>query len=140
MNLTLKRNHFQANGIFGQLLNEKGEHVAFTLEHAYGSDAEPGIWQPKVPAGAYACMRGEHQLHSGPIETFEVTGVTGHQGILIHPGNTEDSSEGCILVGIGRIFTAEGQGQPSGLTQSRDAFKQFMDIQAGADEFQLVVR
>lgn len=149
MNLTLVRSHSTDKGVFGEILDDAGKHLVFTLEHSYQGTVDvkdtegkalPPIWVAKLPYGTFTCKRGQHQLHSGPIETFEVTGVPGHTGILIHPGNTEDASEGCILVGIGRTFDQAGGGLPVALTQSRDAFKAFLDLQAGVDEFELLVR
>ncbi len=136
MNLILKRNGFLPLGIFGDLRTETGDLLAVTLEHSYeehiGADASSETrWRPKLPAGIYTCKRGQHQLHSGPIETFEVTGVPGHSGILIHPGNTEAASEGCILVGDSR--------KDMTITGSRDAFQRFLNTQEGQDQFLLTV-
>jgi len=129
MNLTLTRNRFDDTGVYGELVSDDGSFSCVTLEHSYQSD--DGDWLPKVPPGVYLCVRGQHQLHSGPIETFEVTGVEGHQGILIHPGNAEGDSEGCILVGEARVSDM--------ITNSRVTFAKFMELQEGLDEFQLVV-
>lgn len=134
MNLILKRTDYLPGGIFGVLLDEAGTLQAYTLEHAYQSE---GTWQPKLPHGTYTCKRGQHALHSGPIETFEVTGVAGHSGILIHPGNTEEASEGCILVGSARTFNSDSR--PMGLLESRAAFNRFLSLEAGQDEFILTV-
>lgn len=141
MNMTLKRTDATSRGIFGELQDEAGKFVAFTLEHAYEHvpTSVPPVWEPKLPPGVYTCVRGQHQLHSGPIETFEVTGVPDHKGILLHPGNTEDDSEGCILLGLHRSFSAESEGSPVGISSSREAFNKFMDMQAGKDEFTLAV-
>jgi hypothetical protein len=66
-----------------------------------------------------------------PFETFEVTGVTWHTGILFHPGNTEKDSSGCILLGTGiNGFT---------LSNSREAFAFFMSGLEGLDTFNLTV-
>ena len=97
MNIHLKRNSFTKDGIFGQFLDDSGSHLCYTLEHAY--EQPDGTYAPKIPVGEYACVFGQHELHSGPIQTFEVTNVPGHQGILIHNGNFNADSEGCILVG-----------------------------------------
>lgn len=130
MDLTLSRKQYRQDGIFGELRNHNGELVAVTCEHAYQQD--DGTWAPKLPAGAtYTCQRGQHELHSGSIETFEITGVPGHTGVLIHPGNTEDASEGCVLVGEARVGNA--------ITNSRAAFAKFMALEDGLDQFSLTV-
>jgi hypothetical protein len=97
-----------------------------TLQHAYDNNL------PKLPSGVYTCVRGTHQLlHGGPFETFEITGVPGHDKILIHPGNAESDSEGCVLVGASRVSNM--------ITNSRITFEKFLALQDGCDSFQLTV-
>ena len=122
--LTLIRTRSSEAGIFGELKAD-GSHFLYTLEHSYNN-------APKIPAGTYTCVRGQHQLHSGPIETFEITGVEGHSGLLFHPGNTEDDSEGCVLLGRNSSNTA--------LFDSRKAFGMFMTALEGKNSFTLVVK
>lgn len=130
MDLILVREKKRPSGIFGKLCAPDGITFCLTLEHAYPTTEG---YQPKLPAGTYRCVRGPHQLHTGPIfETFEITGVPGHTGILFHVGNWNRDSEGCVLVG----YTISGD---NALTRSRDTFKKFMELQAGLDEFQLTV-
>lgn len=128
MDFSLNRTRRASSGIFGQLISRNGIIFA-SLEHAYCAGQD---WVAKVPPGEYTCKRGLHHLHSGPIETFEVLEVPDHTGILIHPGNLESASEGCILIGTGVV----GQG----LTESRKAFDRFIAIQDGIDRFILYVR
>lgn len=101
-----------------------------TAEHAYD-----GV--PKVPNGTYTCQRGWHQLHTGPrFETFEITGVEGHQGILFHVGNwPQIDSDGCLLCGNAIAQSAQG---PM-VTGSRGTFDRFMAAQEGVDSFELTV-
>ena len=123
MDLTLIRNNFTKDGIFGILCDDT-DFLIYTLEHAYNLF-------PKVPNGVYQCLRGQHSLKNGPIETFELQNVPGHTGILLHPGNYESDSEGCILLGLGIGKNV--------LTSSRQAFNEFMKLQGGADSFVLTV-
>ena len=87
----------------------------------------------KIPLGVFKCVRGIHKLHSAnhTFETFEITGAEGHTNLLFHPGNTEEDSEGCILLGTvhegGSIF------------HSRDAFEEFMKSLEGLKEFELEI-
>lgn len=129
MNLTMTRREYREDGIFGTLTDENGEVVAMTIEHAY-TDGNGG-WAPKVPEGEYTCERGQHMLHSGPIETFEVTGVPGHSGVLLHPGNEQSASQGCILLGEAETGSM--------ITNSRKTFEAFMALEDGLDQFQLTV-
>lgn len=134
--MTLIRNQFLKCGIFGELVDQLGMHVACTLEHSYGGPLFDHF-MPKVPEGEFQCVRGVHQLvgmtHS--FETFEVTGVPGHTGLLFHAGNFNSNSIGCILVGE----TIEKLGGVLMVTNSKIALEKFMDIQSGIDSFLLTV-
>ncbi len=121
------------------------ELLAYTLEHAYvtGHD-EAGLasFAAKLPEGTYTCVRGTHQLHnSSPFQTFEVTGVPGHTGILFHVGNYNSDSDGCVLLGR-RLIQDESGTTRSGsmLSGSRLAFDAFMARMEGVDSFTLVVK
>lgn len=125
MNLTIKRNEIVSNGAFGEI----PELELVTLEHTYSVGSG---FAPKLPPGTYICVRGIHSLLAHPqFETFEITGVPGHSGILFHRGNDENDSEGCVLQGMAR--------QGDLIIQSRDAFAKFMNAQEGVMEFQLLV-
>ena len=139
MNLLLVRFLHRSDGIFSRLLNADGEQLAVTLEHAYG-DMESGF-QPKIQPGTYECVRGLHRLDKGrglmtaPFETFEVTGVVGHTGILFHAGNWNKDSHGCILLGMAIAESEAGEM----VTNSRATMARFMEWQAGVDRFELTV-
>ena len=135
MNLTLVRTDFRADGIFGELKDEKSKVIAYTLEHAYQQD--DGSFAPKVPVGVYTCNRSSHLLHgmTNPFETFEVLSVPGHTGVLVHWGNFNKDSEGCILVGEAIMPSPKGQM----ITNSRAIFAEFMQTETGINQFQLTV-
>lgn len=131
MDLTLTRNRFGANGIFGELNNASKNLNLVTLEHSFDL-------KPKLSPGTYTCVRGKHQLLDGkpPFVTFEITGVPDFQGnkvtkILFHTGNWNVDSEGCVILGC-----LLGQGC---VLESKIAFDRFMDLQTGCDSFTLVV-
>ena len=127
MDITVNRTDKNIHGVFGEI----PELDLVTLEHAYSDDG--GALNPKVPEGVYRCVRGKHTLPNGQqVETFEVTNVPGHAGILFHPGNYNQDSAGCFLVGT----TNSGNQM---ITRSRVAFGKFMDAQKGCDEFALTV-
>lgn len=92
MRLTLSRFLYRADGIVGRLLDEQDVQLAVTLEHAYDEPAP----HAKIPAGTYTC-RWRESPTKGPC--FEICGVAGHTALLIHAGNWEQDSQGCVLVG-----------------------------------------
>jgi hypothetical protein len=139
MDLTVQRRSKRSDGIFSEVgRTDTGETQFVTLEHAYTS--EQGF-EPKVPPGTYLCQRGGHKLHDGvPFETFEVTGVVGHSGILFHHGNWNDNSDGCLLTGTDFAQGSEGGRPATEMVISSDvAFAKFMQLQEGCDTFQLTV-
>lgn len=132
MDLVLRRTIADQDGIFGQIqaLN------LVTLEHAYGVNSDEK-WLAKIPEGQYVCQRGWHKLKSGwQGWTYLVTGVPHHSGILFHPGNKEDDSEGCILLGYQIVRMTH---DTRWITQSKRAFGAFLRAQNGADQFNLTV-
>lgn len=134
MDLTLKRTAYKPFGIFGTLSDSLGQ-IAVTLEHAY-TDSVSFKWAPKIHAGVYTCVRGVHALKNGvPFETFEITGVYGHTGLLLHKGNFDRDSEGCVLLGQ----TLAPYGADEMVVSSAIAFDRFMQLQDGIDTFKLTV-
>ena len=132
MNLILTRKNYSLYGITGELCDESGKHLCFTLEHAYQVGA---TYLPKVAAGVYNCTR--HPPNRLPYETFELQDVPPFQaalvsGILIHVGNYNGDSEGCILVGL-----EQGQGC---ILESKKAFDMLMGVQADVASFTLTVK
>lgn len=98
-----------------------------------------------IPAGEYTCRRRIY--NKGGYETFEVTDVPGRSAILIHRGNTEEHTEGCILLGmkVGTLPVAKPEdGEPArhkiAVLSSGVAHRAFMALQEGTDEFRLTVK
>ncbi len=140
---TLRRTDKRSDGVFGEFSFEVDPNLpnlfaffAYTLEHAY--DDGQGGWQAKLPEGVYTCVRGTHALHNGiPFETFEITGVAGHKGILFHAGNFNRDSEGCVL--LGRDVAINPNTGEEMVTGSKAEFAAFMARLDGVDSFQLEV-
>jgi hypothetical protein len=133
---SLTRTGCGADGVFGNFTFD-GDSSFFmvTLEHAFQQD--DGTYAPVIPAGQYMCVRGVHQLSNGvPFTTFEITGVSGHSGLLFHAGNFNRDSEGCVLCGDQHIAQLDGQGM---ITGSRLKFQAFMDRLIGVSSFMLEV-
>ena len=138
MDMTLRRFKVSAQGCFSYLYDASGTQVAVSVSHAY-PDGQGG-WAPKIPSGRWLCMRGTHVLDVGlPFETFEITGVPGHSGLLFHTGNTEMDSMGCECLGesLGELSLATGP--MDAVLNSRSAFQSFMALQEGYFGFWLTV-
>lgn len=147
MDLTLSRKMKRDDGIFGEL--PAGSFFLVTLEHAFSPPPNPDgsvnlKFIPKIAEGRYLCKRSMHRLHNmtKDFETFQVMDVPPFMGhpvtnILFHWGNYNSNSDGCIL--LGKQFGAR---DPSGkmITDSENAWKQFMQIQAGIDTFWLTIQ
>ena len=129
MKLVLKRTDFRDDGIFGTLSIEGMGQIAVTLEHSYNK-------VPKIPKGVFTCQRSMHRLHgmTEDFETFELMNIPGHDNILLHWGNYNKDSEGCILVG-----SIINKNNAWTITNSRIAFANFMKKVKGLDSFQLEV-
>ena len=133
---TLTYNTYRPDGIFGEFAFEgDSEPFMVTLSHAY--QQADGTWQPIVKPGEYRCVRGTHALSNGiPFETFEITGVEGHSGLLFHPGNFNADSHGCTLCGDKIVVQADGSWM---VTNSKAKFLSFMAQLEGIDTFRLKV-
>ena len=106
MELHLVRTDLTPDGTFGRLL-VPDHSVLCTCEDDWQANT-PG--DSCIPAGRYVLERTIYHKHGFP--TFEVTGVPGRSRILIHPGNTEEDTAGCILVG-GYALVRRARGKPA---------------------------
>ncbi len=153
LRLRLSRVYYEEDGVFSNLHAPDSSLVCVTLEHSYAAGKFPVLkpeyrdapqaWLPKVPPGVFYCRRGVHQLHHGdPFETFEVTGVVGHSGILFHRGNFNEDSEGCLLTG--EYSTSAPNPKAGGkvcdlVVNTVPAFEAFLKATTGVDIFELEV-
>ena len=135
MKFALTRTECGPDGQFGRLSKDGTAFSILTAERAYCDDDHE--WSPKIPAGIYTCALGTHALSNGvPFQTYEITGVTGHSGLLFHTGNLpEVDSHGCVLLGLSR---GKLYGRPD-ITDSRLAFTAFMSQAGGVPFFTLEV-
>ena len=74
-------------GVWGTLIDyKKDQPFAVTLENDYYA----------IPAGMYELQKYSSKKFK---KTYEVTGVPGRTKIIIHKGNIEAHTKGCILIG-----------------------------------------
>jgi len=130
----------QGAGTFGRL--SVGGLALVTLEERWKQNARSVSC---IPAGTYPLERTIYHRHG--IETFEVMDVPGRSRILLHPGNTEEDTEGCILVGLreGRVRvvrdeeTGAANTLKDGIVESQAAFRTLMSHLTDADRHLLTV-
>jgi hypothetical protein len=132
VNFKLERSKCSADGVFGEITSEDGQHSFFTLEHAY-PDGNGGF-VPKVAAGTYICTRYASPDHG--YEVFVLQNVPDFQGqpvsyIELHIGCFNKDSKGCILLGEIQSDTM--------ILKSQIAFEAFMQIQNEVGSWQLII-
>ncbi len=84
-----------------------------------------------IPVGNYACRRFSGRKWQ---DTFEII-VPKHSALLFHSGNTEENTEGCILLGeeVGELIGKRA------VLASGKAFKEFMKKMGADQAFNLVI-
>tara|TARA_R110002167_G_scaffold149168_1_gene342371 strand:+ start:213 stop:689 length:477 start_codon:yes stop_codon:yes gene_type:complete len=109
MKLKVIRFSSQKDSTSGLLFDDsdgKLEFLCYTLEDEYREEKISG--ETRVPAGTYKIkLRNEGGFHSRYAKKYgkihkgmlHVTNVPGFKWILIHTGNTDEHSSGCLLVG-----------------------------------------
>jgi Family of unknown function (DUF5675) len=90
---SLVREPSTSDGTLGEMFTPEGDHLCFTMELPW-NDNEPD--KSCIPTGTYTCVPHNSAAHPG---TWELLNVPGRSEILIHTGNTDADSLGCILVG-----------------------------------------
>jgi hypothetical protein len=123
MRLTLTRVERSPQATLGDLAID-GDFFCYTLEDPVRPEGIkiPGV--TAIPAGVYPV-----QITWSPrFKTFMplLVGVPNFSGIRIHPGNTADHTEGCILVGYER--------HPDEIRRSREAYNDLLlELQAARE-------
>lgn len=124
MILTLLRNK-TVNGTTTGKIYLGGTFVCHTLEDAIRDVKIKG--ETAIPAGTYKIAVTMSNRFKKPLPLL--LNVPNYEGIRIHPGNTKEDTEGCILPGT----TASSDGKA--VYGSRLAFnKLFALIQAAVDK------
>ncbi|KKN08348.1 hypothetical protein LCGC14_1057540 [marine sediment metagenome] len=115
-------------GTFGILRIDK-QVFCVTLEP---KDEENATDISSIPAQQYVCKRTISPRFG---ETFEITGVPDRFNVLFHAGNTDEDTEGCVILAehYGKL------GKNRAILNSGNTFKKFMLIMEGIDEFLLTI-
>jgi len=92
MILTLERTHYGEYGTFG-ILYDEDVPLCLTLEDPWKNNKKG---ESCIPVGWYDCVP-----HNGTRfkNTWKLENVPGRSAIVIHAGNTQEDTRGCILVG-----------------------------------------
>lgn len=128
----LKRVDHREWGTYGVLIGPKGPFIV-TLERPYTDGFGRMSY---IKAGVYQAKRFLSPKFK--VETFEITGVVGRDKILFHWGNAVADSEGCVLTGT-TFDPVGGMDGKNGVTGSKLAFDELMDLQRGVSAFRLTV-
>lgn len=104
MIVTLHRIKQDQYGTHGVIEDAEGNVICSTIERPWLNNAH-GV--SCVPDRDYPCE--PHIKSNNGQHCWELQNVPDRTGILIHTGNTEGDSEGCIIVGL--VATEQGVGQ-----------------------------
>lgn len=137
--VTLKRTQHLENATIGKLtISGVKTDLIHTLENPDRSIDENGDGKKdiiinkdsRIPAGTYTCKPFSGSKYK---DVYEVTGVKDRSAILIHWGNFERDTLGCIL--IGNRFTLKPE---PAVLESKRCFERFRSL-IGKQEFALVI-
>jgi len=112
MKLMLERVQQDSDVTIGSL-SVDGDWEAWCVEDAVREVPGQSVWQWKV-AGKTAIPRGTYEVKITPSARFKrdlpiLLSVPGFDGIRIHPGNTAEQTEGCLLPGADRFAKSVGR-------------------------------
>lgn len=99
---TIQREPSTPDGTLGEWMDEKGNHICYTVELPWADNETD---KSCIPCGNYKVIPHNSPAHPN---VWEITNVPGRSGILIHAGNSEKDVLGCIAVG-------DSQGEIKGL-------------------------
>ncbi len=140
MKIRLERFLHADNFTLGRLF--VGNEVFFTIEKPW-KDNEPFI--SCIPVGKYICKKYSSDKYPN---TYEITEVPNRTQILFHVANYARDVLGCIGIGLGvgcwfdrgNFLHAVTESESMiGVTNSRNAVNQFMDLVGSCFEFELEI-
>lgn len=96
MNLLLKRTNKGSECTIGEMYID-GRFECYTLEDVVRADGVKIYGETAIPTGEYAVDLTMSPRFKRVLPLL--LNVQGFVGVRIHPGNTADDTEGCVLVG-----------------------------------------
>lgn len=129
MNLVLRRKPSNEKCTIGELYAD-GNMVCYTIEDV--------VREKKIP-GQTAIFRGRYKVTVTFSKRFQrdlplINDVPQFEGVRIHPGNTAEDTEGCILPGMS--VGPDG----SSVLESRFAFNKLFEMIKSAGEVWIDIR
>lgn len=112
MKIYIRRFEYGTNYTIGRLFVD-GEYQCYTLEDKVRDTKIFG--ETAIPAGKYKVVIDYSPRFKRELP--HILDVPGFEGVRIHPGNTSEDTEGCILVG--KLW-----GGTNFIGQSRKAFEE----------------
>lgn len=99
MKILIERFDSGSNDTIGKLYID-GDFMCYTLEDEFREVKKKG--DTRIPSGTYKVGKRYSPSFSPKTghDMLWVKDVPGFQFILIHTGNTEDDTEGCLIVGM----------------------------------------
>jgi len=125
MEITLTRSTYRADCTLGVIACNH-DLLCFTLENPW---LDNKINISCIPEGNYRCEPHEGARHK---ETWMVTNVDNRSGIVIHVGNTESDTKGCILPGS-VISSKKGKRAVLGSRLALEKLRNYIGISNGFD-------
>ena len=124
--------------------NDYGTYSTFILDHQPICQAFELPWMDNkrmvscIPSGAYM-VEPHISPHFG--ECYHITGVRDRDNVLIHPGNIDDDTKGCILPGLqnGNVWSKEDARKEFGVQYSRTAMERLTAAMGRTDPFWLKI-
>lgn len=101
MELKLKREHLKETYTIGKLYIDD-KYFCDTLEDKVRGLNEPKVYgKTAIPSGRYRIIMNISPKFGRKLP--RLMNVKGFEGILIHRGNSEHDTEGCIIVGQNKV-------------------------------------
>lgn len=87
---------YEEDGTVGAMVDRWGARICYTMENLWMNN-QTGI--SCIPEGDYQVEYMKKSASGKYLDCYWVSGVPDRTGILIHSGNTEMDTRGCILPG-----------------------------------------